>query len=82
MDRPLFLSSIPGATAFWKWWARVSLDPAPDAASGFWNSVGYYAWQLPVWLVSRVTLFTPWLAAYLMICIPFVPLLRKVLRVN
>jgi uncharacterized membrane protein (DUF106 family) len=83
MDRPLFLSSAPGMTAFWKWWVRVSNHLAPKPHGNTWrDNVVWYGWQMPVWLVSRLTCFAPWLAAYLIICIPFVPLLRRVLRVN
>ncbi len=76
-----FLDRVPGVGRFWKWWLDTGNLPVPAAELGFFKKVKLYGWSMPLWLLSRVTLLAPWLTAYLVIAIIFVPLLRKVLRV-
>lgn len=89
MQRPLFLSRVPGVTAFWKWWVKTSLwmGPTPPVwdertplTTKIWDKTKYWGVSTVYW-ISRVTLFAPWLTAYLIITIPFVPLSRRLLRV-
>ena len=75
------LEWVPGGQTFWKWWLHAANDAAPKTQPGLPNTLKMYFWSLPIWLVTRVTLFAPWLAGYLLLTIPFVPLLRRVARV-
>ncbi len=82
-EKAYFLNYVPKMPEFWNWWEAVSKRPAPTLEDGasLWAQAVYYVWKWPIHIVSMVTWLTPWLVAYLAIAIPFVPLLRKVLKV-
>lgn len=81
MRRALFLSWVPGVQKFWDWYDDLAwwMGPAPPTTA--WDTFVAYGLIMPVYAVSRITWFPPWLTAYVLLTIPLIPLVRRVLRV-